>query len=157
MVKMGELVRVVVAGFILAVLASCATTYQDHGYVPTDGELAQIKVGDSREAVSKLIGPPSITGLLDKGDWYYVQSRWRTYGAMSPKEEKREVVAVSFTTSGRVQNIERFGLERGHVVALSRRVTTSTVKSLGLLQQLFSDIGTANPAGLFSGGSGVKR
>ena len=43
----------------------------------------------------------------------------------------REIVAITFDDSGVVRNIERFGLEDGNVVALSRRVTDSNVQGVG--------------------------
>ena len=51
------------------------------------------------------------------------------------------MVAISFSEAGNVTNIERFGLERGRVVALSRRVTESNIKGIGFLRQLFGSIG----------------
>ena len=143
--KVINLVRVTVAGLLLAALAACAATYMDHGYVPADDELALVHVGDSRDAVTKAIGRPSMEGMVKADAWYYVQSRWRLYGPIKPKEVNRQVVAVSFTPAGKVANIERFGLERGEVVVISQRVTTSTVKGIGLLQQLFTDLGRFNP------------
>jgi outer membrane protein assembly factor BamE (lipoprotein component of BamABCDE complex) len=145
MVKVINLVRVTVAGLLLAVLAACAATYVDHGYVPADDELALVHVGDSRDTVTKTIGRPSVEGMVKADAWYYVQSRWRHFGPVKPKEVNRQVVAISFTPAGKVANIERFGLERGEVVVISQRVTTSTVKGVGLLQQLFSDLGRFDP------------
>ena len=143
------LVRSIAALVLMASLVACTAIYENHGYAPTDLELSQVKVGDTPDAVTKALGAPSIKGVIGQSDWYYVQSRWRHYGAMAPKEINREVVAVSFSAKGRVENIERFGLEKGHVVVISRRVTTSTVKSLGLVQQLFQDLGQFNPANAF--------
>ena len=96
---------------------------------------------DTRDTVRQKIGEPTSAGLLKPAAWYYVQSRWRTYGATAPKEIKREVVAISFTRGGTVENVERFGLKDGNVVALSRRVTTSNVKGVGFLKQFFGSIG----------------
>ncbi len=73
--------------------------------------------------------------------WFYVQSRWRNFGALPPKEVDRQVVAITFSEEGIVQNVERFGLEKGRVVAISRRVTESNIKGLGVLQQIFSNFG----------------
>ncbi|TMV57997.1 outer membrane protein assembly factor BamE [Thioclava sp. BHET1] len=132
-------------GLFVAVSA-CSPVYVDHGYAPTEGELKQVHIGDTRDAVQQAIGAPSVEGVEAGDDWYYVQSRWRHFGPFKPREAKREVVAVEFNKAGRVANIERFGLAKGHVVALSRRVTTSTVKTPGLLNQLASDFGRFNPA-----------
>jgi outer membrane protein assembly factor BamE (lipoprotein component of BamABCDE complex) len=126
----------------VALIAACSPIYRNHGYIPTDEELSFIKVGkDTRESVANLIGRPSASGLLNDLGWYYVSSRWKNYGAFAPKEEQRQVVAITFTEAGVVENIERFGLEKGQIVPLSRRVTTDNIKGASLLRQLFGNIG----------------
>lgn len=123
-------------------VAACAPVFRDHGYVPTDQELEQIQVGvDTRETVATLIGRPSAAGLLNDVGWYYVQSRWRHFGARAPQEIARQVVSISFTPTGVVENVERFGLEQGRVVVLSRRVTSSTIKGIGFVRQLLGNLG----------------
>ena len=127
---------------VMAPMAACSPVYVNHGYVPSDEELALVEVGkDTRETVAATIGRPSTSGLLNDLGWYYVQSRWKNYGAMPPKEENRQVVAITFNDKGIVENIERFGLEKGQIVPLSRRVTDSNIKGLSFLKQLFGSIG----------------
>ncbi len=127
---------------LVVLAAACSPTYRNHGYVPSDDDLARIEVGvDTRETVAADVGRPSAAGLLNDVGWYYVQSRWKHSGAFSPKEENRQVVAITFTDEGIVENVERFGLEKGRVVALSRRVTESNIKGLSFLSQLFGNIG----------------
>ena len=135
--------RVLIGIFGLVLLCTaCAPTYRNHGYVPSDEDLARIEVGvDTRETVAAEVGRPSAAGLLNDIGWYYVQSRWKHSGAFSPKEEDRQVVAITFTQDGTVENVERFGLEQGRVVALSRRVTESNIKGLSFLTQLLGNIG----------------
>ena len=132
-------------GLMLALVASvaaCSPVYRNHGYVPTDEELALIEVGsDTRETVATIIGRPSASVLLNDVGWYYVRSNWKQNGAYAPQEENRQVVAITFTEEGVVENIERFGLEKGRIVPLSRRVTETNIKSQGLLRQLFGNIG----------------
>jgi hypothetical protein len=60
---------------------------------------------------------------------------------MAPKEIDRQVVSITFTEEGKVENVERFGLENGQVVAISRRVTDSNIKGVGFLRQLLGNIG----------------
>ena len=134
--------RAWVIGLTMVLIAACAPITRDHGYIPTDEELALITVTkDTRESVATKIGRPSASGLLNDVGWYYVESRFVTKGAFMPKEVNREVVAISFTEAGVVENIERFGLEKGQIVPLSRRVTKDNVKSAGILQQLFGNVG----------------
>ena len=136
-------------GFALlfVVLAACTPILADHGYAPNDDELSQIKVGiDTRDSVAAAIGRPSASGLLNDVGWYYVQSRWKTFGGRAPQEIDRQVVAITFTPAGVVENIERFGLDRGEIVPLSRRVTTTNIKGKSALSQLFGSIGHLSAA-----------
>lgn len=134
--------RVMAFGLALSVAAACAPIYQNHGYAPTDDELAKITVGrDTRDSVATAVGRPSAESLLGDDAWYYVQSRWKTMGMRAPEEVSREVVAISFNKSGTVSNVERFGLEQGRVVTLSRRVTDSNIKGVNFLRQLLGNIG----------------
>jgi len=58
-----------------------------------------------------------------------------------PREIDRQLVAISFDTRGVVQNVERFTLEDGRVVAISRRVTDSNIKGISFIRQLLGNIG----------------
>lgn len=132
------------AVMVIAVLSltACAAVYRNHGYVPRDQDLEKVVVGTSTtETVARDIGRPSSTGLLTGGAWYYVGSTFRHYGARAPQEINRQVVAISFSEAGVVENVERFGLEKGEVVRISRRVTKSNVKGPGFLRQLLSNVG----------------
>ncbi|PIE09040.1 MAG: cell envelope protein SmpA [Rhodobacterales bacterium] len=134
------------AGMALVVsLTACAATYRNHGYVPTDDELSFVAVGvDTRDTVATAIGVPGTMGLLTEGGWYYVQSRFKHFGPRKPEEVEREVLAISFDKDGVVENIERFGLEDGRVVVLSRRVTDSGIKGVSFLRQLMGNFGRLN-------------
>lgn len=134
---------------LVAVLgvSACTPQYRNHGYVPAEEELAAVEVGkDTRETVAEKVGVPASSGVLNNSGYYYVRMRTRAIGPMEPKEIDRQVVAISFTEGGVVENVERFGLERGQVVPLSRRVTTSAVKNNTFLRQLLGNIGRFNPS-----------
>ncbi|MDA8746782.1 outer membrane protein assembly factor BamE [Litoreibacter sp.] len=126
----------------LMVLASCAQIVRQHGYIPPQEDLQSVIVGvDTRDSVEASIGRPSTSGVLREGSWFYIGSKVRHFGALKPKELEREVVAIRFDGSGTVQNIERFGLERGQVVVLSRRVTETTVRDVTFIRQLIRNFG----------------
>lgn len=131
-------------------LGGCRPIYALHGYAPSDEDLALIEVGrDTRDTVAVTIGRPTASGLLGDEAWFYVQSRWKTVGPAASQEIDRQVVAITFDDAGRVANIERFGLERGEIVAISRRVTTTNIRGKGILSQLFGNIGRLNTGDLF--------
>ncbi len=136
---------------LLLVVAACSPMPRFHGYAPDDTELAQIEVArDTRESVEEKIGRPSMTGVMEGSAWYYVQSDWVQRGWRAPEEIDRQVVMISFDGSDRVSNIERYGLEDGEVVALSRRVTSTGPTGGTILRQLLSNFGQFNPAQLIN-------
>lgn len=133
------------AGLALMFAVACAPIIRNHGYIPSDEDLALVEVGtDTRETVAEKVGRPSVQGLLNDVGWFYVQSRWETRGARAPQEVDRQVVAITFDEGGTVTNIERFGLERGKIVPLSRRVTEPNVKGMGVIRQLLGNLGRLN-------------
>lgn len=138
----GSIVRVIIVCVATLALTACSATYRHHGYVPPDEDLAQLTVGtDTRDTVASAVGRPTSLGVLDSGGWYYVQNQFRYFAFRAPEEIEREVLAISFDDTGTVSNIERFGLQDGRVVVLSRRVTDSNIGGIGFLRQLFGNIG----------------
>ncbi|HLQ17955.1 MAG TPA: outer membrane protein assembly factor BamE [Tabrizicola sp.] len=127
---------------LVATVAACSPVYRNHGYVPTEQDLALIEVGkDTRETVGEKIGRPSTSGLLNDVGWFYVQSRYKHFGPRAPQEIERQVLAVTFSEAGTVENIARYGLEDGKVVQISRRVTEPNVKGLSFIQQILGSFG----------------
>lgn len=132
-------------------VAACAAVYRNHGYVPAEDDLALVEIGkDTRETVGQKIGRPSTSGLLNDVGWFYVQSRYKHVGPREPKEIERQVLAVTFTEAGVVENIARYGLEDGKVVEISRRVTKPNVKSLSFIQQILGSFGRINAGDLLA-------
>jgi outer membrane protein assembly factor BamE (lipoprotein component of BamABCDE complex) len=134
--------RAVLALVLIAAVAGCTPIIRDHGFAPTEAELAALEIGvDTRETVTQKVGRPSAEGLLEDSGWFYVQSRWEQIGPRAPVEVDRQVVVISFNAGGTVSNVERFGLEDGQVVTLSRRVTDSNIQGVTLIGQLLGNIG----------------
>lgn len=134
----------------LVAVTACSANYTYHGFVPEDRDLDEIEVGlDTRATVASIIGKPGASGLLAESAWYYVRSEFKHEGPYEPEETDRQVVAISFDEDDVVENIERFGLERGQVVVLSRRVTDSNIEGVGFLRQLFGGISGAANVGQF--------
>lgn len=135
-------------GLALALVA-CSPQVRNHGYIPPPEDLEQLVVGqDTRETVAEKVGVPVSSGVLNDGGYYYVRMRTRSIGPLARTTTEREVLAISFASNGVVENIERFGLERGQVVPLSRRVTSSPVSNQSFIRQLLGNLGRFRPAGL---------
>lgn len=147
----GRGLRTLVLATLALVLAACSPIMRYHGYAPTEADLAAIVVGqDTRETVAQKIGQPGMGGVMEGSGWFYVQSDWAQRGWRAPEETDRQVVAISFDARGRVANVERFGTERGEVVALSRRIT-DTGPTPSVFAQVFRVLGQFTAAS-FAGG-----
>lgn len=126
----------------LMVLSACSEIIRQHGYIPPQSDLDSIIVGvDTRDTVAASVGRPGTSGALREGGWFYIGSKVRHFGARKPQEIERQVVALSFDEAGVVRNVERFGLERGQVVVLSRRVTETTVQDVTFIRQIIRNFG----------------
>ncbi|MEM7643771.1 MAG: outer membrane protein assembly factor BamE [Pseudomonadota bacterium] len=138
------------------VLAGCSATFQNHGYVPPPEDLDAIIVGvDTQSSVEATLGRPSTGGLIRDDAWFYVQSRMRRFGPGPSREIDRQLVAISFAGEERtVANIERFGLERGRIVSLSRRVTETSIQDFGLIQQILRNFGRIDVGNILAGDDG---
>jgi outer membrane protein assembly factor BamE (lipoprotein component of BamABCDE complex) len=137
------------AALAALLVAGCATDVRRHGYAPSPEQLSEITVGvDTRATVADAIGTPGASGVLDERGYYYVSQAVTQYGIREPEVIAREVVAISFDEAGVVRNIERFGLEEGNMVALSRRTTEDNTRGVGFLRQLLGNIGRINPDAL---------
>lgn len=138
--------RAVMAAGLAVALGACAPQMRFHGFAPSDADLAQVQVGrDTRDTVLAQLGRPSMGGVLEGSDWFWVQSDWRHENWRAPVEVDRQVVAISFDRADRVANIERFGLRDGQVVPLSRRVTDAGPRPT-VLSQVARVFGVFSPA-----------
>ena len=148
--RIGSLALTVVLG-----LGACTPQYRNHGYMPTETDLATISVGtDTRETVVAAIGAPSADGVLNDSGFYYIESKFRHLGPLAPQEIERQVLAISFNDAGLVTNIERFGLSDGRVITLSRRVTDDNVRDTTFIRQLLGNLGNFDPSALIGAPQG---
>lgn len=142
--RLGRIALIAVLG-----LGACTPQYRNHGYMPTDTDLATIAVGvDTRDSVIAAIGAPTAGGVLDPSGYYYVESRFRHLGPLAPQEIERQVLAISFDAAGVMTNVERFGLQDGRVVTLSRRVTDDNARDTTFIRQLLGNLGNFDPTTL---------
>ncbi|WP_368187774.1 outer membrane protein assembly factor BamE [Aestuariibius sp. HNIBRBA575] len=133
----------------LGAMVACSPIYRNHGFIPPEQDLSELLVGiDTRDSVEDVVGPPTAGGVTDSSGYYYVQSRFRKFGPFEPQEVEREVLAITFDADGVVQNIERFGLEDGQVVTLSRRVTDDNIQDTTFIRQLMGSFGRVDAEGL---------
>jgi outer membrane protein assembly factor BamE (lipoprotein component of BamABCDE complex) len=141
-----------VATVVALSVSGCTAQYRDHGYVPDEVDLEQVVVGvDNRSTVQEVLGSPLGSGVMEDGAIFYISTKVKHYAFYEPKVVSREMLVVTFDAEDQVENIEKFGLEDGRVVTLSRRVTEAPVKGPKFLKQILGNLGNFNPAGLLGG------
>jgi len=143
--------RVALISAVVAVVG-CTTMTRKHGFVPLPEDLEQMSVGVStRDDIITLVGPPTTGGAVDASTLYYVETERSRFGPFEPEIVDRNVVAISVTPGGVLSNIERFGLEDGRVVVLSRRVTDDGIADVTVISQLLGAIGRIDAGQLLGG------
>jgi outer membrane protein assembly factor BamE (lipoprotein component of BamABCDE complex) len=126
-------------------LAACAPTLVMQGYVPDDETLAGVEQGvDTKNAVVTKLGSPSTIATFDDDTWIYVNKRSEVFAFFEPTVLSQNVVAINFDPEGRVEEIRRFTLEDGRLIDPITRKTPTQGRELGLLEQLFGNVGRFN-------------
>jgi len=109
-------------------------------------EVEQLLIGkDSKQSVKKMLGPPSSLGLVDDDKWFYLSTKVRYSTYRTPEIVTRKLVAFTFANNGALENIEVFQLDNQEVVVLSRRITDSGIKGIGLIRQILGSAGNYDP------------
>ena len=127
-------------------LAACAPTLIIQGYMPDEETLAGVEQGvDTKDAVVTKLGSPSTIATFDDDTWIYVNKRSEVFAFFEPTVLSQNVVAINFDPEGRVEEIRRFTLEDGRLINPITRKTPTQGQELGLLEQLFGNVGRFNP------------
>tara|TARA_Y100000589_G_scaffold309605_1_gene327277 strand:- start:192 stop:638 length:447 start_codon:yes stop_codon:yes gene_type:complete len=127
---------------VLFLLLGCSEQYRKHGYIPSEEELSSVSISqDDKSTVIKKLGTPSIGGVLNDGNIYFVQSKVLKNSIRASKPVDRQVLVLSFDDKGKLDNIQKFGIEKGKVVILDYRTTPSGLKNMSFLFRLFQNVG----------------
>jgi outer membrane protein assembly factor BamE (lipoprotein component of BamABCDE complex) len=151
--------RALLSGSILVIagLAACAPIRDVRGYVPDDEKVAEVAIGgDTRDSVQEKLGTPSSTAAFGDPTWYYISTEQERYAFFHPDVTKRQILAIQFGDDGKVNDVRKYGVEDGQVIALVDRETPSRGKEMTFLQQLFGNMG-AMPASAPGQNNGPSR
>ena len=131
-----------------ALVAGCGAQIDRHGHVFIDVDLQQLQPGMTKEEVKTVLGSPDTTVTIGGDAFYYISTTQKTVAFLKPREIDRQVVAVYFDGSANVQQVAHYGLKDGIVVNYYKGETPARGKDLGLLEQIFGNLGNR---GLFKG------
>lgn len=131
----------------LAGAAACSpvTTYSGFSAESNNQSVVDPQVGvDTRATVQQRFGTPSTTAVFDQTAWYYVSAIQERVAFFHPRITERNVMVVRFD-GDTVSAVEKFGLDRGRVIAYDEHVTPTRGRELGLLEQLLGNVGRTSP------------
>ncbi|HYD85928.1 MAG TPA: outer membrane protein assembly factor BamE [Vitreimonas sp.] len=132
---------------VAAATAACAPVQTYNGFRSdrNNEEIPDPQVGvDTRDTVMQRFGSPSTTAIFDQTAWYYVSSVQERVAFYEPRTIDRRVMVVRFDGET-VSGVEKYGLERGRIVAYNDDVTPTRGRELGVLEQLLGNVGRAPP------------
>lgn len=151
--------RLSAAVLAVAAATACAPvqTYSGFATERNNIEIQPPQVGvDTRTTVMQRFGSPSTTAVFDQTAWYYVSATQERVAFYNPRITERQVMVVRFDGDV-VSAVENYGLERGRVVAYNGEETPTRGRELGLLEQLFGNIGRQPPIGREEEEQGPRR
>ena len=127
---------------ILTMIAACSPSRDFHGYVPDEAFPRDIQPDeDTRTTVLAQLGSPSMTSTFDDNTWIYMSTTRERRAYFNPKVVQRSVVAVRFDEEDVVAEVLEYDLTDGRVVEYAARETPTRGRELGLLEQIFGNIG----------------
>ena len=92
--------KLLLSGVILSIAAACAPVYNNHGYIPSEQELALLEVGvDTRETVAApdaLRENPAESSTMQAGTIQIVSAAGAGISAVSALSGTAQIVAMAF-------------------------------------------------------------
>lgn len=131
--------------FSLVSLSACAPRVAVRGNIVHPKAVSTIKVGTSTQNdVIRRLGSPSNTSAFGKKTWYYISERTETLAFLAPKVMNRQVIMIQFAKNGVVSSVKTINSTKAASVIPAAGKTPTSGKSLGLFDQLFSNLGRFN-------------
>lgn len=138
----GITVRLTVIALVMAALSACSPNLATRGSIPEESQLSLITPGvHGPDDVRAILGSPSTVSTFDDNTWYYIGRRTRQYAFFKRKILEQQVVIIQFDRSGQVQQLARLDQTNGRKIDLVERETPSAGRKLGILEQLFGNVG----------------
>lgn len=126
----------------LSLTSGCDSRQDTRGSLPSAEQIALISPGvHSRDDVRALLGAPSAVSTFDENTWYYIGRRTSQWAFFNRSILEQQVLIVRFAPDGEVRQVSRLEKKDGREIEIVERETPSAGRKLGLLEQLFGNIG----------------
>ena len=146
--KTRRAIRGLAVGLGLIGIGACSSGLNTHGNLPDKEVVEGIQPGiHDQQDILGMLGSPSAVSTFEDNRWYYIGSRSETVAFFDPDIVERNVLVVSFSEDGVVDEKRVYTLNDGRDVDPVDRVTPTEGKELSVIQQLFGNVGRFSGAG----------
>lgn len=136
-----------------AMVGGCSSITEPRGYIIDQALMDSVQPGiDNRTSVEGALGRPTFTSEYGDPTWYYISSVTGRRPFRDPRIRQHQVLAVQFDEAGRVQSVDRSGVERVVYLNPNGAKTPTLGRERGFLQDLFGNIGQVGGMGGGPGG-----
>lgn len=111
----------------------------NRGYIVSEEALAQVKTGNSQDQVLVALGTPTTISTINGDVFYYISERQaRQFAFQQPRTVDRNVLAIYFDRTRRVERVANYGMQDGRVFDFISRTTPSGGEEASLLRQIMA-------------------
>jgi outer membrane protein assembly factor BamE (lipoprotein component of BamABCDE complex) len=129
----------------LLAVGACTPLNSYQGFQIIDQTPGDVRPGqDTRATVQAKLGSPTEVATFDKNEWFYISQVTSRIGFYSPRIDKRNVTAISFTKDGdKVASVRSYTLKDGRVIAYNDHETPTRGREISAIEQLLGSISAA--------------
>ncbi len=122
-------------------VAACEPTVAERGNLVDPDRLAKVHIGSTKDEVTAALGSPTTMGTFDHDYWFYMGQRTEQESFFDPVVTERRIVAISFDTDDKVEQIKQYGLNDAETVNVDPSVTPVQGHQTTLAEELFGQGG----------------
>ncbi|MGV3490919.1 MAG: outer membrane protein assembly factor BamE [Devosia sp.] len=133
----------VVLGLTLSACSSgmSVTQQRQRGYAISEDAVAQVRVGQSAQLVTAVLGSPQVTNQFStETAWYYLGEKVSQTAFGMELSKERTLLVIYFDKSGKVIDTERLGVKDGKTFTIEGRRTPSFGQDRTFLDSIISSI-----------------
>jgi len=124
---------------------ACAPRVDTRGNAVLIEDVAKLEPGvHTRDHVLNALGSPSSSATFGNDVWYYISERTETTAFFAPEVVERQVVVIKFDEHSVIQGVDVMDEQSAENVEPTDRTTPTAGNTLGMIEQLLSNIGRFN-------------
>ena len=138
----GSVAPLAAAAALAVFLGACSSSTalvstRTQGYEISDSAMAQVRVGQSEQLVTLVLGSPQTTNSFgDQSAWYYVETKVRQTSFGMTMIDSRTVLAIYFDKNKKVVDKAVYGLKDGKSIDIESRRTQSFGEDRSFVDQI---------------------